>query len=181
MESRRSKKQKWTEIPKDFIKQITQALEGTFADETKSGRFIVEGRFYPSEILLRMGYLEKGRIRQANFEMSADYNSGAEAKALLNICVDVGATMLEDYFSTKIEEQDFPRIWQSFEVEKKTIYVQFSGENSDLEKQADKLLNADDDALVKNSGTIADDIKAQLGLTDEDDDDSDDEGNNTKH
>src|SRR5689334_12140086 len=114
MEPRRSKSPKWTQLPKDYVTQVVSALRKSFADETKSGKFVVEGRIYPDELLIRMGFLENGRLRQTNFEISIDYKPGKDdAVKLLNLAVDVGATMLEELFSAT-DDKDFPRVWKPF-------------------------------------------------------------------
>lgn len=173
----RKEKGRWTAVPKDYIKQVSNALRESFADESKSGKFIVEGRIYKDELLLRMGFLEKGRIRQTNFEMSMDFKAGKDdTLKLLNLAVDVGATMLEELFSST-EDQDFPRTWQPFEVEGRTVYVQFSSENSELDAAANEILGAADENLVKEASPDDDDeevlksLKKQIGVDDIDEGD----------
>ncbi|MGE0764360.1 MAG: hypothetical protein AB7N80_13850 [Bdellovibrionales bacterium] len=180
MEPRRSRQAKWTELPKDYVKQVINALRDSFADEVKSGKFIFEGRIYADEIIVRMGFLENGRLRQTNFEVSTDLKAGKDDTVkLIGICVDVGATMLEELFSSE-DDKDFPRVWTVYEVEGRKVYLQFSSSNTELESEADKLLGASDDNLVKNadegddSDTLSG-IKARLGIDDEDDEDLTDE------
>ncbi len=180
MEPRRSRHAKFTELPKDYVKQVINALKDSFQDETKSGQFIFEGRIYADEIIVRMGFLQKGRLRQTNFEISTDLKPGKDDTVkLIGICVDVGATMMEEMFSSK-DDGEFPRVWKSYEVEGRQIYLQFSAINSELEEQADRILGTRDESLVKNadenedSDTLAG-IKAKLGIDDLDEDFSDDE------
>lgn len=191
MEPRKSRSAKWTELPKDYVKQVTNALRESFADEIKSGKFVVEGRIYSDELLVRMGFLEKGRIRQRNFEMSLDYRAGKDdTLKLLNLAVDVGATMLEEMFSAT-SDQDFPRLWQPYEVEGRNVYVQFSAENSELDKAADELLGKDDASLVKDAPDVDEDeevlkkLQKQIGVddlsTDFPDDDDGEDPPPTKH
>lgn len=185
MEPRRSKLNRWTDIPQDYTRQVLAALNDSFKDELKSGKFIFEGRIYADEILLRMGFIEKGRLRQLNFEVSADLKAGKEDTIkIIGLCVDVGATMLEELFSSK-DDSDFPRVWSLYEVEGKKIYIQFSSSNSELDKEADRLLGTYDESLVKHQDLddeIEDEdqktlqeIKAKLGLEDEGDFDDTDE------
>lgn len=181
MEPRKSRASKWTELPKDYIKQVGNALRESFADEIKTGRFIVEGRIYSDELLIRMGFLEKGRLRQRNFEMSMDYRPGKDdTLKLLNLAVDVGATMLEELFSSA-SDLDFPRTWQPFEVEGRTVYVQFSADNSELEQAADELLGRADPSLVKDAPPVDEDeeilkeLQKKMGLDDVENDYPDDE------
>ena len=188
MEPRKARQAKWTALPKDYVKQVISALNDSFLDETKSGRFIFEGRIYADEIIVRMGFLEKGRLRQTNFEMSTDLKPGKDDTVkLIGLCVDVGATMLEEMFSTN-DDSNFPRVWKSFEVEGRNIYIQFTSNNSELEQQADQLLGESADDLVQNademeeSETLAG-IKARLGLDEDDEEaeDSDEESDPVKH
>ncbi len=174
MEPRKSKSSRWTELPKDYVSQVVKALKESFKDEVKSGKFLVEGRIYPDELLIRMGFLESGRLRQTNFEISLDYKAGKEdTLKLLNLAMDVGATMLEELFSSP-DDHDFPRIWQPFEVEGRTLFMQFSSLNSALEKQASELLGESTERLVHESEDSEDErtmeiVKEKLGLDDDDD------------
>lgn len=171
MEPRRSKSAKSTQLPRDYANQVIAVLKDTFADEVKSGKFIVEGRIFPDEILLRMGFLENGRLRQKNFEISLDFNGGKDDTVkLLNLAVDVGATMLDEMFSST-EDADFPRTWKSYEVEGRHVYLQFSSVNSELDKEASKLLGENPDRLVQTDEELEEleAIKAKLGLSGDDD------------
>lgn len=172
MEPRRSRSAKWTNLPSDYTKQVVDALRESFRDEAKSGTFVVEGRIYADEILLSMGFLEKGRLRQTNFEISVDYKAGKEdTMKLLNLAMDVGATMLEELFASP-SDADFPRTWQPFEVEGKILHLQFSATNTDLEKQADELLGKDSGRLVEGEDELGEEeslesIKRRLGVDDD--------------
>jgi hypothetical protein len=169
MEPRKSRATKWTALPKDYTKQVVEALRESFQDEIKSGKFIVEGRIYPDELLINMGFLENGRLRQTNFQLSAEYKAGKDdVVKLLNLIMDVGATMLEELFAST-DDHEFPRTWQPFEVEKKLIYIQFSAENTDLEKKADKFLGAAGKKLIKEDNEEDEElagIKRKLGVDD---------------
>ena len=179
VEPRRSAGKKWTALPKDYVTQVIDALRQSFADEVKSGKFIVEGRIYADELLVRVGFLETGRLRQTNFEMSLDYKPGKDDTfKLLNLA------MLEELFSST-SDADFPRTWQIFEVEGRRLYLQFSSNNSDLDTQADALLGEDETNLVGGVGdeepVTAEQLKANLGIDDSDDDFSDDDDGSKTH
>jgi len=169
MNPRRPISKKWTAIPQDYTKQVVEALRESFKDEVRSGKFIVEGRIYPDELLIRMGFLENGRLKQQNFEISLDYTPGKDDTVkLLNLAMDVGATMLEELFSS-VDDQDFPKVWQPFEVDGRVLYLQFSGTNTDLERQADQLLgDAEGKKLLQGGDEVsAGEIKKALGLDDD--------------
>ncbi len=174
MEPRKSKSTKWTQLPKDYVNQVIAVLKDTFADEVKSGKFLVEGRIYPDEVILQMGFLESGRLRQKNFEISVDYKGGKDDTVkILNLAVDVGATMLDEMFSAT-DDSGFPRVWQMYEVEGRQVHLQFSAINSELEKEADKLLGDDTDVLVHApEDEVVSEIKSKLGVDDIDEDDED--------
>lgn len=184
MEPRLKSSKKWTDIPKDYLKQVQGALKQSFPIQSKAGEWIAEGRIYPTELLIRMGYLEKGRLHQANFEISVEYDAKKDnVTDLLALAIDVGASLLEEYFGAESNE-DFPRLWQPFDVEKRQVFIQFSGTNSKLESEADRILGLKDDDMVKGEGEDESEemlraIKARIGL--DPDDDSDDEGSGQIH
>ncbi|MBX7231839.1 MAG: hypothetical protein K1X29_07110 [Bdellovibrionales bacterium] len=155
MEPRSQTSARWTPLPKDFIQQVNEALIKSFTNQAKKGSFIIEGRIYPKELLVRIGFLEKGRLHQQNFEISIDYLPGKDdAYKTLGLAVDVGATMLEELFSSE-NDLDFPRLWQSFQIEGRDVYIQFSSINSRLETEAEKLLSLAEDRLVHEDDLLA--------------------------
>jgi hypothetical protein len=62
----------WTPIPADFAEQIKKVFTQQFKREAQLGEFLIEGCIYSEEVVLRIGYLEKGRLKQVNFEASMD-------------------------------------------------------------------------------------------------------------
>ena len=161
MKPRRESSKKWTSLPKEYIQQIHEVFTENFATHLKNSKLIVEGRIYPEEVILRVGSLENGRLRQINFEASLDTDPKAlNAPDQILVAIDALASMMAEYYETgnsemengemKDQEDDtkelestkhFPQIWQKIEIKKKTLWVQFSTENSELEAQANKLLN----------------------------------------
>jgi len=184
MEPRLKKSNKWTAIPKDYLKQVQNALKQNFPIQTKAGEWIAEGRIYPSELLIRLGYLEKGRLHQANFEVSIEYDAKKDnVTDLLGLAIDVGASLLEEYFGADSSD-DFPRLWQAFDVEKRQVFIQFSGTNTKLENEANRILGLKDDDLVhgddaEDSEEMLKAIKAKIGL-DPDDSGEDDDGDGSQ-
>src|SRR5690606_27131514 len=107
---------------------------------SKRGKFVIEGRIYPEELLFRAGYLEKGRLLQTNFEVSLDFDPAKQnALEQIRFAMDVAASMLEEYFNED-NFSEFPRMWEKHVVNKRTIYLQASSENTDLEAKANALL-----------------------------------------
>lgn len=173
MEPRLSSSKKWTSIPGDYVNQVQSVLSETFAMHTEIKEWIAEGRIYSDELLLRVGFLEKGRLAQVNFEMSIQYKAQKDnVFELLNLAVDVGASLIEEYFAAQ-SDQDFPKIWQPFKIENREVYIQYSGVNSRLEAEADRLLGIDSSQLVTDgeeddSDELLRQIKNKIGLDDGD-------------
>ncbi len=178
MEPRLPSSKMWTSLPEDYIKQIQEAFAESFPSQASQGQFVVEGRLYPEEILLRAGYLPNNQLKQSNFEISLAYKKGKDdVIQLIHTGVDVAATMLDDLFQ-KGQEEDLPRIWMEFEVENKTLFIQYSTTNSSLEEQASRLLKEHDEGLVKGSDPEKEiaAIKKGLGLDDDDAGSNEDRG-----
>ena len=178
MQPRLKTSTKWTQIPEELATQILEVVNETFKNPAKVGRFKIEGRIYKSEMLLRIGYLENGRLAQANAEVSIEYNFKKEtAQSILGMAVDVAGSLMDSYFQNP--DDDFPREWKPFVIEQKEVFLKFTTVNSDLEDEADKLLGIEkSDDMVQGFGDDdVDAIKAQLGL----DEDSDDDSSGTTH
>ncbi len=148
MNPRLKKSTKWTAFPKDFSQQIHDIFSKNFKQQLENHKLIVEGRIYPEEILLRVGFLQQGRLTQINFEISMDYSKkNQDAIDRIHNCIDAVATLMSDYFQD--EEIEYPRVWQEYDFDQQKIYFQFTTVNSDLEAQADALLGSAVDDLVK--------------------------------
>lgn len=140
---------KWTAFPKEYKDQIEEVFSNTFKKQLAGCQLIVEGRIYTEEILLRVGIREKGRLAQANFEVSMTYSTKTkDAVERIHDCIDAAASMMNDYFAAD-GEVDFPRAWQEYEFNKRPLFLQFSTENSDLEAQADALLGKSFEDMVQ--------------------------------
>lgn len=72
---------KWTEIPEEFLAKVLTVFNNQFKKEVETGEFLAEGHIYPQELVLRVGYLEAGRLKQINFEASIDLKPVAEKPA----------------------------------------------------------------------------------------------------
>ena len=174
MEPRLSTSKKWTPVPEDYKNQVLNVLKTSFVDETKRGEWVFEGRIYAEELLLRVGFLENGRLKQLNFEISIQFKAGKDnVHDLLGLAVDVGASLLEDAFKSE-DDADFPKIWQEFVVERRPIYIQYSAVNTKLEEEADRLLGLNQDGLVRQStdedaAELIKSLKEKLGLNPDED------------
>jgi hypothetical protein len=172
MEPRLPTSQKWTRVPADYADQVVAALAKSFPAQSEKGEWIFEGRIYPEELFLVVGYLQTGRLKQVNFEVSLQYRAGVDnVPDLLNLAVDVGASLLEEAFKAD-SDADFPRVWQEYTIEKRAVYIQYTVENTKLEREADKLLGLDQEQQGLVQGTDAEDdaealleaLKAKLGV-----------------
>ncbi|MBS1971868.1 MAG: hypothetical protein JSU04_16270 [Bdellovibrionales bacterium] len=148
MQPRLKTSKKWTAFPKEYTEQIESVFQENFSDLLGSNKLVIEGRIYPAEVMLRVGLAQPGRISQANFEASMDYDpQKKDAVDRIHNCIDATASMMMDYFESD-GESEFPRTWQEFPFNGVKVYLQFTTENTDLEAQANALLGEDDDSLV---------------------------------
>lgn len=173
MEPRLSSSKKWTSLPKEVLKQIQQVFTKSFADQAIHGQFHAEGRLYKEELLMRLGYSPKDRLKQNNIEISIAYRKGKDdVVQLMYLAVDVAATMLDELFKAG-SDQDFPKIWTNYEIEGREVHLQYTVANSKLEAEADRLLGVQKDELVEGEDLTEeideiDALKHKLGLGDDD-------------
>lgn len=161
---------KWTPLPPELVTQICSVFEEAFEAQKTKGTFSAEGRIYTNEILLRVGFLEQGRLAQANFEVSLDFNPKKQnALEYIHLAIDCAASMMETFFAEEEAFTDMPTAWRAIDLEGKKVFIQVSTANAKLEKEADKLLGEIEGALVEGSDIDEDRIvvKSMLGLTDE--------------
>lgn len=148
MQPRLKTSKKWTAFPKEYQEQIESVFHENFSDLLGSNKLVIEGRIYPAEVMLRVGLAQPGRLSQANFEASMDYDpEKKDAVDRIHNCIDATASMMMDYFEND-GEAEFPRTWAEYPFNGKKVFLQFTTENTDLEAQANALLGADEDSLV---------------------------------
>ncbi len=148
MNPRLKSSKKWTAFPKEYSEQIQTVFSDNFASYLVDASLVVEGRIYPEEVLLRVGYLEKGRLTQANFEVSMNYSQiEQDAVARIHNCIDAAASMMVEYFE-KEGVVDFPYTWTEFPFQGKKMFLQYNTENSTLESEANRLLGVNEDDLL---------------------------------
>lgn len=172
----------WTELPTDFVLKIREVFANEFTRESTLGEFLVDGRVYPEEIIVRVGYLEKGRLKQINFEASMDLPKAkstirddddaeesvtkSESKTLerLYTCIDALGSLMEEYFDLADDEEiDVPLRWRAYEFENEVVYLQHSTVNTRLEDEADRLLGLAAQALVREESQSEDALaKAEI-------------------
>ena len=176
MKARLKNSKKWTSFPKEYLSQIQDVFTQNFKKDIGGGTIHVEGRIYAGEILLRVGFLAKGRLKQANCEVSIEYDKQKENTVkIIYLALDCAASMMSEYFQ-KQDDSEFPQSWKPFKVENKEVYLQYSTINTQLEKQADELLNLNkEERLIEDSASEEDDdvevkegVISLLGLDKED-------------
>lgn len=141
---------KWTPFPKEFTEQIIETFNDFFADYDLNGQsFRVEGQIYPEEVLLRVGLNHPKRLRQDNLEASMGYNP-LDEKALEEIhhMVDFLGHTWEDLLEDEDDAKEFSQEWTACDWNKKKIFFKYSSLNTDLEAEADKLLDQFEKRLV---------------------------------
>lgn len=148
MNPRLKTSKKWTAFPKEYLSQIEEVFSQGFKEKLQGGNLIVEGRIYTEEIVLRVGFLEKGRLKQANFEVSCLLNPKVkDAVERIYDCIDAAASMMAEYFESE-GEAEFPFVWKEYQFNDRPVFLQFSTVNSNLESEADKLLGVAAEDLV---------------------------------
>ena len=169
---------KWTTLPKDFADQVVTVFQQNFPTESKMGSFKAEGRIYPQEIMLRVGYLEKGRLKQCNLEVSVDLGPKDEALKKIHLCVDALGSLFADYFEAvaqgsedPTEELDIPLVWKQFPFQNEKIWLQYSTANQELEKEANRILGLEEDLLVREADEEDEAVLAEAKQADGDEDD----------
>jgi hypothetical protein len=149
MQPRLKNSKKWTAFPQEYTTQIKDVFEQNFSEQKGKRQFVVEGRIFTNEIILRVGLSAAGELKQDNFEVSVDYNRDEkEAILQMNHCVDALASMVMDYFEN--QNDDFPRQWAAFPFQDTTVYLQYSSVNSTLEAEADKILGLANGSLLND-------------------------------
>lgn len=148
MNPRLKSSKKWTAFPKEYLAQIQAVFKENFAAHLEDAELVIEGRIYQQEIALRVGYHEKGRLAQANFEVSMNYSQEEkDAVDRINNCVDAAASMMLEYFEND-GEVDYPYVWKEYPFQGHKLYLQYSTENSNLEAEANRLLGLANEALL---------------------------------
>jgi hypothetical protein len=147
MNPRLTTSRKWTAFPTEYIEQIRQVFQDHF-----QGQWVVDGRIYSEEILLRVGRQKPGQLAQDNIEVSVDFYSSEEnGQECIDALIDAAATLMTDFLAQKEQDAEetpeFPLYWTEMEQGKFKIYFQYSGENSDLAAQADAILGLSEGQL----------------------------------
>ncbi len=169
---------KWTSLPTELCGQIREVFEENFEQAAKSGKIVISGRIYPAELWFQAGYLENGRLLQANFEVSLDFNAKKQnALEQIQVCIDCAASMMLQFFEAEDGLESFPREWQAHNFDGKKLFLQVTTTNTSLESEADRILGELEDGLVKGNDPSDDEqaVISLLGLGDVDEATSDED------
>lgn len=152
MTPRNSTAKNWTALPSEFREKAASVFSQNFKDESEKGEFFIEGRIYPSEIIMRAGYIETGRLKQTNFEVSMDHAPNEKAMDKLFLGIDVLGSVFETHFEHLREEEvddvEYPINWEEFDFDDSKVYLRFSTANTRLEAEANRLLGIDEDTTL---------------------------------
>lgn len=182
MEPRRktNKKIKSTSLPTEYIKNIKDAFKKAFKKQLGKRDIFVEGRLFPEELILCVGYLpESGGLRQMNFEASADHK-GKDVFEKLGICVDAISSIMDQYLESK-ETLELPLEWTAYDFEKNKVFLRTSSRNTNLENEANKILGVDPNDALYVEGDDLDKIDAAMAEKSDDDDTPDDLANDPEY
>tara|TARA_B100000609_G_scaffold136461_1_gene109233 strand:- start:85062 stop:85613 length:552 start_codon:yes stop_codon:yes gene_type:complete len=180
VQPRKKTSTKRTSIPNELLEQIEDLILSNFRDQLKRRIPVVSGSIFPEEIVLGVGLQVPKQLKNPRFDVSVDYNPKKDnAQKMIHLCVDVLGGLFEKLVLEEADE-DFPRIWESFEFENRKVYIQYGTTNLNLEAEADALLGLDNEDLMKfddedEALESADSIKSRLGFSDDDEDPEDSE------
>lgn len=140
MQARKKESKKWSGLPPELSKQIKTLFEENFKPQLEGKALKVDGRIYPTEILMRVGINNKGELRFHNFDVSVDHSAQKQNTiSQINVAVDVIASIMLEYFDND-EDHELPLVWTEYPFEKQKIWLQYTSANTDLEAEANRLL-----------------------------------------
>jgi hypothetical protein len=153
MEPRRktNKKTKSTSIPAEYLKNIKSVFTKAFKERLAGREIFVEGRLFPSELILCVGYLpDPEGLRQTNFEASIDHG-GKDVFEKMGICIDALSSLMDQYLESS-ETLELPREWTPYDFEKHQVFLRTSARNTVLENEANRILGVDSNDALYTEG-----------------------------
>lgn len=154
MNPRKKESKKWSNLPPELAAQIKKVFDETFKAHLVGKTLKVEGRIYPTEVLMRVGINNRGELRYNNFEVSLDHSPEKQNTVQqIHVAVDAIASLMADYFENE-EDHEMPLAWVEYPFNDQRIFLQYSSVNPDLEAEANKLLGLDEEALINEDDTI---------------------------
>lgn len=167
MKPRKKDSLKSTSLPIDFLSQLSDTVKEQYKKQLKNIQVITQGRVFENEVLLRVGFLETGRLKQSNFEISFDLPfEKDQITSRLELAVDYLGGLIEEFLTTSTNneenhtfEENLPTLWKPIHLQKHQYYFQFSSENSELESMANRLLA---EAGLDNDGYSTDMVSEKI-------------------
>lgn len=159
MQPRRSDSKKWTALPKEYLESVHTTITTQYKKELKDVEVVVEGRVYDREVLVRIGFLPHGRLKQHNFELAFDVPQAKDqVLTKLNTSLDFIGSIFTEFFAKEgfencEYEETLPILWKPVSFSKDLLHFQYSTVNSKLESMADEWLSKQDEALVNENCT----------------------------
>lgn len=152
----------WTDLPDDFKLQVGELYKNHFKEQSKRGQFKVFGRIYKNEVILSLSFLPNDSIRPIQFDLSTNYSTDQEKKALIVFekLVDCGASLFQSSFDD--EEFGVPAVWTEIDFDGTLIYAKSEAINHDLEAEANKLLGKE--FLAEQAKLLEEDLVDEDGL-----------------
>jgi hypothetical protein len=155
MVPRVSSSTKWTNLPPELLNQIQDVFSESFQDRSRMGKFHSQGWIYAQEMVLRVGFLENGRLVQNNFEFSMDFDAKKQnALEQIHLAIDCIASMVAEYFETE-GELDMPLDWSEYNFDSHRVFLRYSTINTTLEEEANRLLGIQATDLLNENSDVA--------------------------
>jgi len=159
MQARLKTSSQWTPFPEELCQLCAQTLTERFFEEydLQNAKFVVEGRIFAEEIVGRFGLRFENQLKQPNFEVSFDFNPESEnALEMIQKSMDVVDHLWTELLEDDFEDSELAVVWQSLPFEKKKYHYRYSTVNSDLEMEADMLLQEFEKKLVYGESELDD-------------------------
>jgi hypothetical protein len=169
MEPRRktNKKVRSSNLPAEYVKNIKDVFKKAFQKRLGKREIFVEGRMFPEELILCVGYLpDAGGLRQINFEASIDHKT-KDIVEKMGVCLDAISSMMDQYLDD--EDMELPIEWTEFDFEKQKVFLRSTSRNSNLENEANKILGVDPNDALFTEGDELDQMDAKLKEEGDDD------------
>ncbi len=162
MQPRRPDSKKWTALPAEYLDNVRSVVKQQYETVLSTVEVISEGRVFDKEIVLRIGFLPQGRLKQHIFEVSFDIPEAKDnSLPKLNGALDFLGTLLNEFiekngFDENEYEAELPVLWKPMVIDKNVFHFQYSTVNSKLETLADEWLKKVDASLVHENALDTD-------------------------
>jgi hypothetical protein len=138
---------------------IRESIQEDFKDFLADKELIVQGVLYLKEVILSVGYREKGGIRQRNFEASLDFDLNTQNPMdLIHAALDSIGAMMSQWIEAD-GDINVPLSWTKFTIDNKDIWLCSTNINSDIEAQADAILGEE---FLKREAEITEETVDEL-------------------